>query len=89
MVNETTSQAKSRSTELFGMLVALGLVVLVLYLCAGLFTVLYSEWKGPHRSITDVADLDGDGDLDVIVGHTRWESADILASPRSARLASG
>lgn len=77
MVNETTSQAKSRSSKLFGMLAALGLVVLILHLGAGFFTVLYSEWKGPHRSITDVADLDGDGDLDVIVGHTRWESADI------------
>lgn len=76
MVNETTSQAKSRPAKLFGLLAALGLVVLVLYLGAGFFTVLYSEWKGPHRSITDVADLDGDGDLDVIVEHTRWESAD-------------
>jgi hypothetical protein len=75
MVSETTSQAKSRSTKLFELLVTLGLAVLGLYLC--FFTVLYSEWKGPHRSITDVADLDGDGDLDVIVGHTRWESADI------------
>lgn len=77
MVNETTSRAKSRATKLFGMLPALGLVALVLYLGAVFFTVLYSEWKGSHRSISDVADLDGDGDLDVIVGHTRWESADI------------
>ena len=76
MVNETTSQAKSRPAKLFGLLAALGLVVLVPYLGAGFFTVLYSEWNGPHRSITDVADLDGDGDLDVIVEHTRWESAD-------------
>jgi hypothetical protein len=77
MVNETTFQLQSRSAKLVSILVAFGLVVLVLYPCAGIITMMYSEWKGPHRSITDVADLDGDGDLDVIVGHTRWESADI------------
>jgi hypothetical protein len=72
-----TSQAKLLSTKLFKMLPVLGLLIFVLYLSGGYFTLLYSEWKGPHRSITDVADLDGDGDLDVIVGHTRWERADI------------
>ena len=77
MGSETTSQANTRPTKLLGMLAALGLVVFVLYLGAGFFTVRYSEWKGPHRSITDVTDLDGDGDLDVVVGHTRWESTDI------------
>jgi hypothetical protein len=29
-----------------------------------------------YRSITTLADLDGDGDLDVIIGRTRWESLD-------------
>lgn len=74
MGNEVTSHTKPQFAELYGTLAALGLVVLVIVV--GPLTVLSSEWKGPHRSITDVADLDGDGDLDVIVGHTRWESVD-------------
>ncbi len=40
------------------------------------------QWWDPDaglnifRSITTLADLDGDGNLDVIVGRTRWESLD-------------
>lgn len=77
MVNKITPQAESQSTKLLRMLAGLGVVVFVLFFSAGFFTVLYSDWKGSHRSITNIADLDGDSDLDVIVGHTRWESADI------------
>lgn len=31
---------------------------------------------GTYRSTTTQADPDGDGDLDVILGQTRWESED-------------
>ncbi len=41
------------------------------------FSLLYWETKGPFKNRTQVVDLEGDGDLDVIVSHTRWEEADI------------
>jgi hypothetical protein len=37
----------------------------------------YSETKGPFRNLTQVVDLDADGDLDVLVSHTRWEQVDL------------
>jgi hypothetical protein len=56
---------------ILGRLALLALAVVGLSAFADL---AFSERKGPFRSITDVADLDGDGDLDVLVGHTRWEA---------------
>jgi hypothetical protein len=57
-----------------GWLVALGLVALVSILpawaCANL---RYWDSKGPFKNLTQVVDLDQDGDLDVVVSHTRWE----------------
>jgi hypothetical protein len=44
------------------------------YASAGLW---YWETKGPFKNATQVVDLDADGDLDVIVSHTRWEEVDI------------
>jgi hypothetical protein len=77
MVNETTFQVESRSTKLFGMLVAFGLWMLFLGLCAIYVPWLLSDRRGTYNNTTDLADLDGDGDLDVVVANTRWESADI------------
>ncbi len=37
----------------------------------------YSETKGPFKNATQVVDLEGDGDLDVLVSHTRWEDEDL------------
>jgi hypothetical protein len=33
----------------------------------------YSETKGPFKNLTQVVDLDQDGDLDIVISHTRWE----------------
>ena len=77
MVKETTSLSRSRVTELLAMLAAFVVVTLVLGLGLLYATLFLSDRLGTFRSITDVADLDGDGDLDVIVANTRWESADV------------
>lgn len=37
----------------------------------------YSETKGPFKNWMQVVDLEGDGDLDVLVSHTRWEAKDL------------
>jgi len=37
----------------------------------------YSDTKGPFKNWTQVVDLDGDGNLDVLISHTRWEEVDI------------
>lgn len=52
----------------------LSFLVFIIFLIANL---IWWEIKGPYRGITDVADLDGDGDLDVVLGQTRWETEDI------------
>jgi len=69
MVKETVSQAKSRSTKLFGILGALGLVVLGL--SAIYVTLLLSDRLRTYHNTTDVADLDGDGDLDALIAGKR------------------
>jgi hypothetical protein len=42
----------------------------------GWYDLWSSEQLGIYRSTTTQADLDGDGDLDVILGQTRWEGED-------------
>jgi hypothetical protein len=69
MVTKSVSQAKSRSTKLlFGLLGVLGLVALGLGAFLGAFHVL---GQGTYHNTTALADLDGDGDLDLIVAGTR------------------
>jgi hypothetical protein len=59
-------------------LIAIGSLLVLFSL--PLYTVVslwYSETKGPFRNWMQVVDLEGDGDLDVIVSHTRWEEVDL------------
>ena len=59
-------------------LILIGILVvmlsLLIYASAGLW---YTETKGPFKNWTQVVDLEGDGDLDVIISHTRWEGVDL------------
>lgn len=66
------------STKTLGVAVAIGLLITLLGLpvYAGV-SLAYSETKGPFKNWTQVVDLEGDGDLDVIISHTRWEADDI------------
>ena len=56
-------------------------VVVVLCLLVGLLCfpeyIGYGETKGPFKNWMQVVDWDGDGDLDVLVSHTRWERVSI------------
>ena len=61
-----------------GWLIILAIFVILLGLPAVFgVNLAYFESKGPFKNWTQVVDLEGDGDLDVIVSHTRWEEDDI------------
>jgi len=72
MRTESVSWVRSHATKLFGFLAILGLVVL------GLFSyyvwLVMTDNLGTFHNTTDLADLDNDGDLDVIVHNVRNES---------------
>jgi len=72
MQTGSASRAKSRATTLFRLLAVLGLVVLGLFSCYVWFVVL--DLQGTFHNTTDLADMDGDGDLDVILHNVRTES---------------
>lgn len=61
-----------------GWLIVLGILALVLSLpFYFVINLAYIETKGPFKNWTQVVDWETDGDLDVIVSHTRWEEVDI------------
>lgn len=56
----------------------LPVAILATMLCLVAFgSVSNPETTGPFKNRTQVVDWQGDGDLDVIVSHTRWERVDI------------
>lgn len=58
--------------------IVIGVFVLVLGLPSYVSSSLaYSETKGPFKNWMKVADINGDGNLDILVSHTRWEEVDI------------
>jgi hypothetical protein len=66
----SASRVKSYATKLIGLLTVLGLVVL-----GTSYTWLVTlDRRGTFHNTTDLADLDGDGDLDVILHNVRNES---------------
>lgn len=66
------------STQVRGWLVTIGILVMLVGLPAlPAASLWYSETQGPFKNSTQVVDLEGDGDLDVVVSHTRWEAVDI------------
>lgn len=57
----------------------MGIGVMALLLTVGvcaypIYIFWQSEWKGPYHNTTSVADLDGDGDLDVVLTNDRKEN---------------
>ncbi len=71
MIPQSQSKAELLSTIL--LLVFFGILR---FLFLTLSHQMSFEWLGTYRSTTNLADLDMDGDLDVILGQTRWESED-------------
>lgn len=75
---EQEKTGKFLSPKMRGWLITIGILTVLLSLPAyACFSLWYSETKGPFKNWTQVVDLEGDGDLDVIVSHTRWEGVDI------------
>ncbi len=68
---------QKKASSSWGCWTVIGLFAIVLsipvYTVVSLF---YSETKGPFKNWMQAVDLDQDGDLDVIVSHTRWEAVD-------------
>lgn len=77
MDKQTAFQFKPRSTVRLDILVAMAVCLVPILVVGYLFVnVQLAETRGPYHITTDVADIDGDGDLDVIQANTRYEEVD-------------
>jgi len=72
VMQTNTSPRKAHNAKLIGSFLILGLVVLGPFLFYGWLVTIDSS--GTFHNVTDVADLDGDGDLDVVMHNVRTES---------------
>ena len=66
------SPRKTHRSRFIGSVVILGLVALSPFLFYGWLVMIDSS--GTFHNVTDVADLDSDGDLDVVMHNVRTES---------------
>jgi hypothetical protein len=66
------SWIRLHGTKLIGILAIVGLVVLCLFLYY--FWLVMTDSLGTFHNTTEVADLDGDGDLDVVMHNVRHEA---------------
>jgi hypothetical protein len=60
-----------------GLVVSLVLGALLAFPVYAAVSLWYGETKGPFKNWLQAVDLEGDGDLDVIVSHTRWEKVNL------------
>ena len=71
-------KASSSFPQVICRLIAIGIFAVLLgFLIYVTVSIHYWETKGPFKNWTQVVDLEGDGDLDVVISHTRWEDVDL------------
>jgi hypothetical protein len=78
MAARTVSQISLPTTIMYGFLAVLILVALVLFTFTAWIVTL--DRRGTFHNTTDVADLDGDGDMDVLLHNVRTESETVSFS---------
>ena len=76
MSKETASRAKALRAELLPIGAASAVLILVIGWITLYATARLSDRLGRFENSASVADLDGDGDLDVILASRRWENED-------------
>jgi hypothetical protein len=76
MTHERASSLLSPVVRRWLIVIGIMAVMLSLAICAS-GSMCYGETKGPFKNWTQVVDLEEDGDLDVVISHTRWEAVDI------------
>lgn len=75
---EQKRTSRSHLPTVRGCLIIVG--ILALFFALPIYasvSLAYAEWKGPFKNWMQVVDWEGDGDLDIIVSHTRWEDVSI------------